>query len=115
MDEYKELYGVDPGPMIYTDYMSEEVSGLDSGTESQKATHLNYMRRQAGITEADVEDGVDVYEHVRIGFLSQEGSLGINLKKYISRYSKFSLSFMENHVPPFYASADSGEYLLCRA
>lgn len=84
MDEYKELYGVDPGPMIYTDYMSEEVSGLDSGTESQKATHLNYMRRQAGITEADVEDGVDVYEHVRIGFLSQEVSLGINLKKYIT-------------------------------
>ena len=71
VDEYKEQYGVDPGPLIQTDYMSEEVSGLDTGTEEQKAAHLGLMRRAANITESDVDNGVSVFERRKIGFLSK--------------------------------------------
>ena len=74
VEAYKEQYGVDPTPVLETDYFSDERSGLDEGSESEKAAHLSYMRRAANITQSDVEDGAKVYERVRVGFLSQEVS-----------------------------------------
>lgn len=72
---YKEQYGVDPEPLLETDYMSEELSGIESGTESEKAAHLNLMRRAANLSQEEIDDGANVYERVRVGFLSQEVSL----------------------------------------
>ena len=74
VDAYKEEHGVDPKPLIETDYMSEELSCKDSGTEGERAAHLNLMRRSAGLSQEEIDDEVDVYERVRIGFLLQEVS-----------------------------------------
>lgn len=69
---YKEEYGVDPSPVLFTDYMTEELSDLDSGTEEQKEAHRALLRRQARLTEWDIENKVVALEVVKLGFLSEE-------------------------------------------
>ena len=49
-DAYLEEYGVDPEPLLLTDWMSDLVSELEDGDDDEKYTHRMRVLEAAGFS-----------------------------------------------------------------
>ena len=73
VSDYIAKHGVDPSPLLeHTDYMTEELSELDADSETEKAAHREKIIQAAGLSVADAEAEVTVWEIVRPGHQSDE-------------------------------------------
>jgi hypothetical protein len=73
----KDNNGSDPTPFLQSDWMSSEVSELESGDEEQKAEHKMTLMDKAGLTLEDVSNRVPVWEVVKPAWRSVMVSLQI--------------------------------------
>lgn len=74
IDTYIKTYGTDPTPILETEYMSEEISQLDTDDEVKKKAHRARLVEKAGLKDSDAEDGVVVWEVVRKAWRSDDVS-----------------------------------------
>lgn len=65
VEQYIADHGVDPTPCLQTPYMSEAISH-----DSDYNDHQQVMRTRARVTEADIEQGIQVLEHRSLGWRS---------------------------------------------
>jgi hypothetical protein len=64
--------GQDPSPLMETDFMSEELSQLDTDDEVKKSMRRTELEKAAQLNTADVKDGVAIWEVIRPAYRSQE-------------------------------------------
>ncbi|KAG1881235.1 hypothetical protein F4604DRAFT_1922241 [Suillus subluteus] len=68
----KQNEGHDPSALLETDFMSDELSQLDTDNEARKRTHREELEKAAQLTTAEVKDGVAIWEVVRHGYRLKE-------------------------------------------
>ncbi|KAG2151460.1 hypothetical protein DEU56DRAFT_908308 [Suillus clintonianus] len=68
----KRNEGQDPSALLETDFMSDELSQLDTDNEARKRTRREELEKAAQLTTAEVKDGVAIWEVVRHGYRSKE-------------------------------------------
>ncbi|KAG2063844.1 hypothetical protein BDR04DRAFT_1163252 [Suillus decipiens] len=57
--------GPDPSPLMETDFMSEELSQLDTDDDVKKSMHRTELEKAAQSNTADAKDGVAIWEVIR--------------------------------------------------
>ncbi|TDL17695.1 hypothetical protein BD410DRAFT_901363 [Rickenella mellea] len=70
---YAEIHdGADPSCLLETDWMTEEVSSLDTSDDEEKEAHRQKMVQAARLTEKEIECGTVVLEKIKPLFRSDE-------------------------------------------
>ncbi|KAH9923574.1 hypothetical protein B0H21DRAFT_826820 [Amylocystis lapponica] len=69
VEKYLKKYGVNPEPLLHTDWMSEQVSGWSDDEESQSARR-KLLAERASLTPADIESGTKVLERRQLAWRS---------------------------------------------
>ena len=73
MPDYIINHQLDPSPLLEnTDCMTEEMSELDTDTDTKKIAHREKIIEAAGLNAKDIDAGVTVWEIVRPGHRSDE-------------------------------------------
>jgi hypothetical protein len=68
---YKKEYGKDPSCFLETDWMSSEVSDIDTDDEEAKANHKLRLANAARVSLKDIEEGMPVWEVVKPAWRSE--------------------------------------------
>ena len=62
---------MDPTPFLETDWMSSDVSDIDTDNEESKANRKVSLATAAGLSAREIEDGVVVWEVVKPAWRSE--------------------------------------------
>ncbi|KAG2133011.1 hypothetical protein DEU56DRAFT_914036 [Suillus clintonianus] len=71
IEAYTKEYGADPTLLLETEYMSEEISELETDNKEKKKAHHKILLQKAGFVGSDEEDAV-VWEVVRQEWRSKD-------------------------------------------
>lgn len=69
---FKKCNGQDSSPLMETDFMSEELSQLDTDDKVKKSMCHTELEKAVQLNTADVKDGVAIWEVIRPVYRSQE-------------------------------------------
>ena len=72
ISDYKNRHNCDPTPFVDEAWMSDQVSGIETEDDTKATAHVASLQRAAGLSKAEVEDKVEVFERVQWSFRSAE-------------------------------------------
>jgi len=62
---YKKEHGRDPTSFLQTDWMSSEVSEIDTDDEQAKTDHRTRLANEARLSAIDLKEGTPVWEVIK--------------------------------------------------
>lgn len=72
MDEYITQHHIDPSELLRPEYMSDQISELDTDDEDEKKARKTDVQKAANLSEREVRAGVPVWETIRPAWRSEE-------------------------------------------
>ncbi|KAG1843345.1 hypothetical protein DFJ58DRAFT_731635 [Suillus subalutaceus] len=72
VDDYITRHHIDPSELLQPEYMSDQVSELDTDDEDEKQARKKDIQKAANLLERDVHAGVPVWETIRPAWRSEE-------------------------------------------